>query len=73
MGHRCGSDPTVLLLWCRPVATAVIGPVAWELPYAAGAAPEKGKRKKKKRKKEKFICLGLLLNICQIVEETVVC
>ena len=35
-------------LWCRPVATAPIGPLAWEPPYAEGAALEKAKRLKKK-------------------------
>jgi len=31
------------------VATAPIGPLAWEPPYAAGVALEKAKRKKKKK------------------------
>ena len=48
-----GSDPELLCLWCRPVATAPIRPLAWEPPYAVGAALEKAKRLKKKRKKEK--------------------
>ena len=38
--HRCGSDPTWLWLWSRLVAVALIGPLAWEPPYAAGAAQE---------------------------------
>jgi len=33
-------DPALLWLWCRPAATAPIGPLAWEPPYAAGAAQE---------------------------------
>ena len=33
-------DPELLWLWCRPVATAPIRPLAWEPPYAAGAAQE---------------------------------
>ena len=43
-------DPALLWLWCRPAAraTATIQPLAWELPYAAGAALKKKKRKKKK-------------------------
>ena len=28
----------VLWLWCRPVATALVGPLAWEPSYAVGAA-----------------------------------
>ena len=41
------SDPTLLWLWCRPVATAPIRPLAWESPYAVGAAQEMTKKKKK--------------------------
>ena len=44
-----GSRVAVLLwLWCRPVATAPIRPLAWEPPYAESAALEKTKTKKKK-------------------------
>ena len=46
-GCRCGSDPALLWLWCRPAATAPIGPLAGELPYAAGAALEKAKSRRK--------------------------
>ena len=49
VGCRHSSDPTLLWLWCRPVATAPIGPLAWEPPYAAGAAQEIPKRPKKKK------------------------
>ena len=31
-------DPALPWLWCRPVATAPIQPLSWELPYAAGVA-----------------------------------
>ena len=34
-------------LWRRPVAMAQIRPLAWEFPYAAGAALEKAKDEKK--------------------------
>ena len=47
IGCRRGSDPKLLWLWHRPAATAPIRPLAWEPPYAAGAAPEKAKRPKK--------------------------
>ena len=39
-------DPALLWLWCRPAATALIRPVAWEPPYAVGAALEMVKRPK---------------------------
>jgi len=48
VGRRHSSDPELLWLWRRPAATAPIGPLAWELPYAAGAALEKKKAKQRK-------------------------
>ena len=53
VGRRCGSDPTLLCLWCRVAATAPIGPLAWETPYAAGVALKGQKTEKKKEKKRK--------------------
>ena len=44
--------PCLLWLWRRPAATAPIGPLDWEPPYAVGAA-RKSKRKKKKKKKKR--------------------
>jgi len=49
VGCRRGLDPTWLWLWCRPVATALIRPLAWEHPCATGAAQEMAKRQKKKK------------------------
>ena len=46
-GHRHGSDLAVLWLWCRLVAVALIGPLAWEPPYAAGVALKSKKIKRK--------------------------
>ena len=51
VGHRCSSDPALLWLWYRPVATAPIRPLAWKPPYATGAAL-KSKRQKKKTENE---------------------
>ena len=47
VGHRHGSDPPLLWLWRRPVATVLIGPLAWETPYAADVALKDEKTKKK--------------------------
>ena len=38
LGRRCGFDPALLWLWCRRAAVALIRPLAWEPPYAVGAA-----------------------------------
>ena len=40
-GHRCGSGPMLLWLWCGPAAVAPIPPPDWELPRAAGVALRK--------------------------------
>ena len=37
--HCCG-------FWCRPAATAPIGPLAWEPPYAMGSALKRPKKKR---------------------------
>ena len=47
VGHRRGLEPVLLWLWRRPVAMTPIRPLAWEPPYAVGAALEKAKKKKK--------------------------
>ena len=36
VGCRLGSDPALLWLWRRSVATAPIRPLAWEAAYAMG-------------------------------------
>ena len=41
------------LLWLWLEAIALIRPLAWEPPYAAGVALEKTEKKKKKKRKEK--------------------
>ena len=48
VGHRHGTDPTLLWLWRRPAAVAPIRLLAWELPYAAGVALKRQKNKQKK-------------------------
>ena len=37
VGRRRSSDLMLLWLWCRLEAIALIGPLAWELPYVAHA------------------------------------
>ena len=38
----------LLWLWCRPAPAALIQPLAWEPPYAVGAALKRQKKKKRK-------------------------
>ena len=56
VGCRLGSDPVLLWLWRRPVASAPIKPLAWETPYATDVALEKD-QKKKKKSSERNICV----------------
>ena len=49
VGRRRGLDPALLWLWRWLVATALIGPLAWEPPYATSVALENTKKKKKDR------------------------
>ena len=53
IGHRRGLDLALLWLWCRPEATALIGPLAWELLYAAGAALKRQERTNEQKKERK--------------------
>ena len=46
VGRRLGWDAALLWLWRRSAATAPIRPLAWEPPYAMGAALEKKERDK---------------------------
>ena len=52
VGRRHGSDLTLLWLWCRPAAAALIWPLAWDSPYAAGVALNRQKTEKEKKKKK---------------------
>ena len=63
MGHRCSSN--LAWLWGRPAAVAPVRPLAWELPYAAGAAL---KSKKTKTKKTFISSKGILPVLAEALE-----
>ena len=52
---RPGSNLVLLWPWCRPGAVALIWPLAWEPPCAAGTDLKK-KKKKKKDKRQWNMC-----------------
>ena len=52
VSHRCGSDLVLLWLQCRPVATALIRPLTWELPYAVGVVLKTKTKTKTKKKRQ---------------------
>ena len=56
VGHRCRG------CGCRPVAAALIGPLAWELPYALGAALKRQKQKTEKTYIDTQIKIGSYLS-----------
>ena len=53
VGCRCGSDPVWQWPWPWPAAAALIQPLAWEHPCAAGGA----------LKREKYVLLAPLLSV----------
>ena len=59
VGRRRGLDLALLWLWRRLAATALIRLIAWEPPYAAGAAQEMAKRKEKESRSS---CRGSAVN-----------
>ena len=63
IGHKDGSDPMLLWLWCRPAAVALIQPLAWEPPHAVGVAL----KRKKDEKKRKKLFSSLSLEIQKVV------
>ena len=62
VGGRHSSDPTSLWLWHRPVITAPIQPLAWELLYDVGVGLKSKTQKKKKNDKRDEMELMELLN-----------
>ena len=46
IGRKHGSDSMLLWLWYRLAAAALIHPLAWELPYAAGVTLKTKEKKK---------------------------
>ena len=67
VGGRLGSDLALPWLWYRLAAVALIGPLAWELPYAAGAAlkGQKTNKPKKEFQKTESSCVKIILNNIQ--------
>ena len=53
MGRRRGLDLVLPWLWLWLAATAPIGPLDWEPPYASGVALKGQKTKNKQKQKQK--------------------
>ena len=61
--HRLISDLVLLWLWCRPASEALIQPLAWELPCAAGVVLKRKKKEKQKVKRSSLLLYIFLLFI----------
>ena len=57
-------------LWRRLATTALIRPLAWEPPYAVGAALEKDKRTKQKRKRKRIKMSSTALKLAKSTTST---
>ena len=68
IGPRHSLDPELLWLWYRPVAAALIRPLAWELLCAASAALKSQKTNKQTNKKTEYPIEALLESICYFGE-----
>ena len=67
IGHRLGSDLTLLRLWHRLVATALIRPLAWEPPYALCSALKKERKKENlERTKLEDLTVSDIKSYCKI-------
>ena len=58
---QCIKDLAWLWLWCRPAASAPVQPLAWELPYAAGAALKRKKKNNPKPHRSFVLALALFV------------
>ena len=57
VGRRCSLDPALLWLWWRLAATAPIGPLTWEHPYAMGVALKRQKKNNVMRDKGHYLMI----------------
>ena len=61
----------IAVLWCRLVAVALIGPLAWETPYAMGVALKRPKKKNKNKKKPcRWLTSELVVNYYMLFPKT---
>ena len=68
VGCTHGWDPTLLWLWPRLAAIAWIRPLAWEPPYAMGAALERAKRQKIKNKNKNLVIRNIEQPVCLVAK-----
>ena len=55
VGFGRGSKPVLLWMWGRLVAVALIDPLAWELPHAAGTALKTNKKNLRLQKNKNLV------------------
>ena len=62
VGRTCGSDLVWLWVWDKLAPAALIRPLAWEPPYAMGAALKRFYKKKEKEKENKSVYSSIKKN-----------
>ena len=62
-GRKRSLDLASLWLWCRLAATAPMGPLAWEPPYATGLTLKSKFKKKKYKDGSSFVKSAILTNL----------
>ena len=70
VGCRRSSEPELLWLWCKLAAVALIRPLAWESPYAAGAALKSNKKKKSTIIKNTYTSFLLLPSFIEKIQKS---
>ena len=59
--HKRGSDPALQWLWHRLAAAALVRPLAWEPPYAAGSALKRQNNQTKTKTLTRYLSSFLAL------------
>ena len=76
IGYRGGSDLMLLWLWRRLAAVALIPPLAWEPPYAAGAALKRHNKSICRDKRKENLSLAIhkiLTSKCYLIITIIAC
>ena len=71
VGRRFGLDLALLWLWCRSAAAALIWPLAWDLPYAAGSTLKRKENKNPKNKNNHQKTHHYLLRLALILKKDI--
>ena len=63
VGGRCGANPVLLWLWCKPAATALISTPSLGTSICVGVALKRQKKKKRKERVVELRTFGVITSI----------